>query len=63
MKARIRQTASGMYFGEVCKPFDNILPEKQPRWKQVTALCFTLYGAEKQLQRWKNQNAPDEFEL
>ena len=63
MKARIRQTASGMYFGEVYKTFDNILPEKQPRWKQVTALCFTRYIAERQLQRWTNQHVPDEFEL
>lgn len=57
MKARIYQPCKyGMYYGQI---FD----EKHKYWKTVTQMCFTKYGAKRELIRWKNLNYPEEIEI
>ena len=57
MRARINQPCkNGLYWGQV---YD----EKRKRWKDVTLSCFTRWGAKRELEKWKRQNCPEEFEL
>lgn len=64
MKVRIKRSAAGMYYGEVYGTFENsVLNTGYTGWTTVTPGCLTKWGAERELQKWKDQNAPDEFEI
>ena len=57
MRARILQPCkNGLYYGQV---YD----EKYKYWKGVTPLCFTEWGAKRELEKWRKQNCPKEFEI
>lgn len=59
MKARIRQSWSGMWYGEVYADwfFGGV------GWNKVTAACLTEFGAKIELNRWIRKNRPKEFEI
>ena len=64
MKARIRQTHSGMYVGEVYGTWSNLLfGTERTGWNEVTSKCFTEWGAKLELKQWKKKNCPNEFNL
>lgn len=64
MRARIKETETGMYYGEVYGTFENaLLNTGYTGWTKVTPGCLTKWGAERELKKWKDKNAPEEFEL
>ena len=56
MKARVRKTWNGLYYGEVYN-------EDYKVWKMVTNYCFTEWGAKRELKQYKKEHCPEEFEL
>lgn len=69
MRVRVKAKRYGggaftMYYGEVYAtwsiPFTCI---RKTGWMKVTRLCFTEEGAKAELQKYKNENFPDEFTL
>ena len=57
MRARIYQPyRNGLYWGQV---YD----EKYKYWKDVTTSCFTEWGAKRELEKWRKENCPKEFEF
>lgn len=57
MRARIYQPCKyGMYCGQI---FD----ENYKKWKTVTPLCLTKWGAKRELIKWKNMNYPEEIRI
>lgn len=56
MRARILPCKSGLYYGQV---YD----EKYKYWKDVTPLCFTKWGAKRELKKWRKKICPKEFEI
>ena len=64
MKARIKKDNCGYYIGEVYSTWSNsLLGEKWKGWRKVTHSCITKFGAKRELQKWKEQNFPEEFEI
>lgn len=55
MRARIRRDYADYYIGEVYN--------KNIGWVQVTSRCFTKWGANRELKKWKEGYSPKEFEL
>lgn len=63
MKARIVKE-DNFWIGEVYGKWDIFFGlEKRVGWGIVTGRCFTKTGAKLELQRWKREHCPDEFEL
>lgn len=61
MRARIRNV-NGMYQGEVV--VQSIVDGKNKKfWKRVTTPCFTKWGAERELNAWRDKNYPKEFDI
>ena len=57
MRARIFQPCkNGLYYGQVYN-------EKYKYWEDVTPLCFTEWGAKRELKKWRKENCPKEFEI
>ena len=62
MKARITRNG-GWYVGEVYGTWENwLLGTKWTGWRKV-AECMTEWGVRRELQKWKEKNCPDTFEL
>lgn len=64
MRARITRTHAGFYVGEVYGTWENwLLGTKWTGWDSVTSKCWTKWGAKLELEKWKKEHCPDEFEL
>ena len=64
MKARIIQNDCGYYVGEVYGDWSNsFLQTKWTGWNKVTNSCITKFGAKRELEKWKRNNYPEEFEI
>lgn len=64
MKARIFRDLNGYYVGEVYGTWTNwILGTKRTGWNSVTKRCMTKWGANRELEKWKEKNCPEEFEI
>lgn len=64
MKARIRKDSGGCYIGEIYGDWSNLLlGTKWTGWNDVTSRCMTKFGARLELDRWKKENCPKEFEI
>ena len=64
MKARIIKNIDGSYVGEVYGNWSNwLLGTKWTGWESVTSNCMTKWGAKLELERWKRENYPEEFEI
>ena len=63
MKARIvQQYSGGLYEGQVYGIW-NFFDKQYEGWETVTGKCFTKLGARYELEKWKKQNCPEEFDL
>ena len=63
MKARIVKDGN-FWVGEVYGDWNIFLGLEQIiGWMPVTSKCFTKIGARIELQNWKRENCPEEFEL
>lgn len=66
MRARIRK--DGLFWvGEVYGTWDRYIYMRYvgewTGWNRVTSKCDTKWGARRELEKWKDKNCPDEFEL
>lgn len=63
MKARIVKEGN-FWVGEVYGRWNMFFGLKERvGWGSVTSKCFTKIGAKLELQKWKREHCPDEFEL
>lgn len=50
--------------GEIYGDWSNLLlGTKWTGWNDVTSRCMTKLGARLELERWKRENCPEEFEV
>lgn len=64
MKARIIKDIGDFYVGEVYATWSNwLLRIEWTGWRVVTSRCMTKLGARIELERWKQNNFPKEFEI
>lgn len=64
MKVRIIKDCSDFYVGEVYGVWYNrLLETKWTGWERVTNRCMTKLGARIELERWKDKNCPEEFDI
>lgn len=63
MKARIVKEGT-FYIGQVYGTWNNILfGTTSTGWRSVTGKCCTKWGVQFELEKWKEKNCPDTFEL
>lgn len=63
MKARFKQIGPWWY-GQVYYTWYSFLTQTTwTGWQTVTCNCYTKLGAKIELKKWKNKNAPNEFEI
>ena len=64
MRARIVKDSGGGYVGEVYGVWTSwIFETRWEGWRSVTTRCVTKWGARLELENWKKENCPDEFEI
>ena len=64
MRARIRKDSGGCWIGEVYGNWENLLLGTEwTGWNKVTTRCITQFGAKWELNQWKKEHYPEEFDL